>query len=85
MHQFAILHALCRPDKDSVLCPCKVHVEEWRTALWREALSVQGIDDAGLAADLQHKFRTARLEHFQLEPGVKASRRPFVALVPVSA
>ena len=33
----------------------------------------QGIDDAELAQKLQERFRTARLEHFQLEPGVKAS------------
>ena len=58
----------------AIACKCKVHVEEWRTALWEEALQAQGIRDAELAAALQHKFRTARLEHFKLGPGVKASR-----------
>ena len=59
--------------------PEQVHVEDWRTALWRDALRAQDIDDGELAEKLQEKFRTARLEHFQLEPGVKASRVPFHA------
>ena len=54
----------------------QVHVEAWRTALWRDALMAQGIDDAELAQKLQEEFRTRRLEHFQLEPGVKASPPP---------
>ncbi len=53
--------------------PSQVHVDEWRVSLWHQALKKQGIDDVELAARLQEKFRTARLEHFILEPGVKAS------------
>lgn len=51
----------------------KVDVDEWRTSLWLSALQSQGIEDAEMAKKLQEKFRTARLEHFVLEKGVKAS------------
>lgn len=50
---------------------CQVHVDVWRTQLWQDALKAQDIHDPELAGKLQHKFRTARLEHFQLEAGVK--------------
>ncbi|BDA48649.1 N-acylneuraminate-9-phosphatase [Coccomyxa sp. Obi] len=49
----------------------KVDVDEWRTGLWLSALNSQGIEDAEMAKKLQKKFRTARLEHFILENGVK--------------
>ncbi|KAK9917424.1 hypothetical protein WJX75_004226 [Coccomyxa subellipsoidea] len=49
----------------------KVHVDEWRIGLWHSALISQGIDDAEMAKQLQAMFRTARLEHFILEHGVK--------------
>lgn len=56
-----------------LVCHLKVHVEEWRIGLWHSALKSQGMDDAELARQLQEKFRTARLEHFVLEQGVKVN------------
>ena len=55
-------------------------MDSWRVSLWHQALKRQNIDDMEMAAKLQQKFRTARLEHFVLEPGVKASNSPFTAL-----
>lgn len=59
--------------KKTLCCLSKVHVDEWRIGLWHSALINQGIDDAEMAKQLQAMFRTARLEHFILEHGVKAS------------
>ncbi|KAK9821301.1 hypothetical protein WJX81_004795 [Elliptochloris bilobata] len=49
----------------------KVPVEQWRAALWTQALAAQGIADAPGGAELQARFRQARLHHFRLEPGAK--------------
>ena len=49
----------------------QIHVEEWRAALWTQALADQGIADAPGGAALQARFREARLHHFRFEPGAK--------------
>lgn len=46
-------------------------MEEWRAALWTQALADQGIADAPGGAALQARFREARLHHFRFEPGAK--------------
>lgn len=53
----------------------QVPVEEWRAALWLQALQAQGVDDAALAAQLQDSFNRTRLSRFRLEPGVPVITR----------
>ena len=53
----------------------QVHVDEWRSGLWQQALQAQEIHDADLAKALQEKFRASRLEHFVMDHGVKVEFR----------
>lgn len=57
----------------------QVPVEEWRAALWLQALRVQGVDDAALAAQLQDSFNRTRLSRFRLEAGVPEMLRELEA------
>ncbi|KAL4451681.1 hypothetical protein ABPG75_007343 [Micractinium tetrahymenae] len=62
-------------------CPeGKTDVEEWRAALWLQAMRRQGAADAAAAARLQHCFSSTRLQHFRFGEGVEAMVRRLQAL-----
>lgn len=50
-------------------------MEEWRAALWLQAMRRQGAEDAAAAARLQHCFSSTRLRHFRFGEGVEAMVR----------
>lgn len=50
-------------------------MEEWRAALWLQAMQRQGADDAEAAARLQQCFSSTRLGHFRFGDGVEAMVR----------
>ena len=55
----------------------QVHVDEWRSGLWQQALQAQDIHDADMAKALQERFRASRLEHFVMDHGIKVELRAF--------
>ena len=55
-----------------------MHVDEWRSGLWQQALQTQDIHDADMAKALQERFRTSRLEHFVMDHGVRVEFRAII-------
>ena len=55
----------------------QVHVDEWRSGLWQQALQAQDIHDADMAKALQERFRASRLERFVMDHGVRVKLRAF--------